>query len=154
VLALGRRATGREPPDPGDGGQLLIGQFGPQGVVGWSERPIAPGLGRIFSPVWVDPLTVAFIAETDNKDDLGKLWVMKADGWDPTAIVNNDTDGVPIVDVGNQLTVDPAGDNFIITVGSRDGAALWMVDRQDNSVQPLTFPEPNVFDADPSFASR
>jgi hypothetical protein len=154
VLALAQRDVEGNTADPNDGGQLFVGQFSPQGVVSWSERQIAPGLGRIFSPVWVDPLTVAFIAETDNKDDLGKLWITKSDGWDPTAVVNDEAQGVPIVDIGNQLTVDPAGDDFIITVRSKNGASLWMVDRQGKSVRPLTLPMPNAFDADPSFASR
>jgi hypothetical protein len=140
--------------EPADGGALYLGQFGPEGVGSWSSRPIAPGLGRVFSPVWVDPLTVAFIAETEGKDDLGRLWTMKRDGWDPTPVVNADAEGAALVDIGSQLTVDPAGSNFIFTVGSQDGASLWMVDRQGNSLRTLTEPTPKEFDADPSFASR
>jgi hypothetical protein len=150
VLAVADRGDG----GPGDGGQLYLGQFGPQGVGSWSSRPIAPGLGRVFSPVWVDPLTVAFIAETEGKDDLGRLWTMKRDGWDPTPVVNADAEGATLVDIGTQLTVDPAGSNFIFTVGSQSGASLWMVDRQGNSLRPLTLPTAKEFDADPSFASR
>jgi sporulation and spore germination protein/WD40 repeat protein len=154
VLALAQRVDAEgNSADPGDGGQLFLGQLGRDGVIGWSERQMAPGVGRIFSPVWVDALTVAFIAETDNKDDLGKLWIMRSDGWNPTAVVNNDADGVPIADIGNQLTVDPAGDNFVVTVRSKNGDSLWMVDRLGN-IRPLTLPSANGFDADPSFASR
>jgi hypothetical protein len=155
ALAVGERPNpGREDVEPGPGGQLFVGQFGPDGVVAWSDRQIAPGLGRVFSPVWVDPVTVAFIAETDNKDDLGKLWIVKSDGWDPTAVLNNDADGVPMVDIGNHLTVDPTGEDFVVTVRSSDGAALWMVDRQGKAVRYLTLPTPNLFDTDPSFASH
>jgi Sporulation and spore germination/Lipoprotein LpqB beta-propeller domain len=141
-------------PQPGDGGQLFLGRFGPEGVLGWYNRPIAPGLGRVFSPVWVDALTVAFIAETDNKDDIGRLWVMKRDGWDPTAILNADPEGAPVVDIGRQLTVDPSGSSFIFTVRSQSGASLWIVDRQGISPRPLTQPTAKEFDTDPSFASR
>jgi Tol biopolymer transport system component len=144
----------RDDAEPGDGGQLFLGQFGPDGVIRWPSRPIAAGLGRVFSPVWVDPLTVAFIAETEGKDDLGRLWTMKRDGWDPTPVVNPDADGTTLVDIGNQLTVDPDGSHFIFTVGSQSGAALWTVDRQGNGLRPLTQPTAKEFDADPSFASR
>jgi hypothetical protein len=138
----------------GDGGQLFLGRFSPEGVLGWYDRPIAPGLGKVFSPVWVDALTVAFIAETDSKDDLGKLWIMKRDGWDPTAVLNADPEGTTVVDIGRQLTVDPAGSNFIFTVRSQSGASLWIVDRQGISPRPLTLPTAKEFDTDPSFASR
>ena len=141
-----------EESEPIPGGQLFLGQFGPDGVIEWSERPIAPGLGRVFSPVWVDPVTVAFIAETGNKDDLGKLWTIKSDGWDPTAVFN-DSD-IPIGDIGNQLAVDPDGKSFVVTVRTTNGAFLWMVDRQEKSVDYLTFPAANAFDGDPNFASR
>jgi hypothetical protein len=141
-------------PEPGDGGQLFLGQFGPGGVIAWFDRPIAPGLGRVFSPVWVDALTVAFIAETDSKDDLGRLWMMKRDGWDPTPVLNADPEGTTVVDIDRQLTVDPAGSNFIFTVRSQSGASLWMVDRQGISPRPITLPSAKEFDTDPSFASR
>jgi hypothetical protein len=141
VLAVAAGADAK----PGDGGQLFVGRF---------DQEIAPGLGKVFSPVWVDPVTVAFIAETESKDDLGRLWFMGADGWDPTAVVSNDNDDAAAVDVGTQLTVDPAGANFIFTVRSESGASLWMTDRQGNSVRPVTLPTPDEFDADPSFASR
>lgn len=141
-------------PQPRDGGQLFLGRFGPEGVLGWLNRPIAPGLGRVFSPVWVDAVTVAFIAETDNKDDIGRLWVMKRDGWDPTPILNADPEGATVLDIGQQLTVDPSGSNFIFTVGSPTGTSLSMVDRQGISPRPLTLPTAKEFDTDPSFASR
>lgn len=140
-------------PEPG-GGQLFLGRFGPEGVLGWYNRPIAPGLGRVFSPVWVDAVTVAFIAETDNKDDIGRLWVMKRDGWDPTAVLNADPEATNVGDIGRQLTVDPSGSSFIFTVHSQSGASLWMVDRQGISPHPLTLPTAKEFDTDPSFASR
>jgi hypothetical protein len=155
VLALADRPDrNADDGDPDPGGQLFVGQFGPEGVIGWSERQIAPGLGRVFSPVWVDAVTVAFIAETDNKDDLGKLWIAGSDGWEPTAVVNNDADGVPMLDIGNDLTVNPAGDDFIVTVRSSHGASLWMIDRLGKSPRTLTQSTPNAFDTDPSFASR
>jgi hypothetical protein len=153
VLAVADRPDRKvEEAEPVPGGQLYLGQFGPDGVTGWSERQIAPGLGRIFSPVWVDPVTVGFIAETGYKDDLGKLWTIKSDGWNPTAVLD-DTD-IPIGDIGNNLTVDPTGTSFVVTARSSDGASLWMVNRQEKNVTYLTLPAPNAFDTDPSFASR
>jgi hypothetical protein len=134
------------------GGQLFLGQLGGNGVVSWSTRPIAPGLGRVYNPIWVDPVTVAFVGETDSKDDLGRLWTIKSDGWDPTAVLN-DSD-VPMGDIGNNLTVDPTGRAFVVTARSGSGGSLWAVNRQDKSAMPLTFPVPNAFDSDPSFASR
>jgi Sporulation and spore germination/WD40-like Beta Propeller Repeat len=155
VLAVADRPDPRrEDVEPVPGGQLFLGQFGAEGVAGWSERQIAPGLGRVFSPVWVDPLTIGFIAETENKDDLGKLWTVKSDGWDPKAVLNNDAEGVPTVDIGNHLTVDPTGEDFVVTVRSNNSASLWVVDRQDKTVHYLTLPAANAFDTDPSFASR
>jgi Sporulation and spore germination len=141
-----------EPAERVPGGQLYLGQLGPEGVVGWSRRQLTPGLGRVFSPVWVDPVTVGFIAETENKDDLGKLWTIKSDGWNPTAVLNGSD--MPIGDIGNHLTVDPTGRSFVVTARSSTGASLWMVNRQDKSVSYLTLPAPNTFDTDPSFASR
>jgi hypothetical protein len=153
VLAVADRPDRKvEEAEPVPGGQLYLGQFGPDGVTGWSERPIAPGLGRIFSPVWVDPVTVGFIAETGNKDDLGKLWTIKSDGWNPIAVLN-DTD-ISIGDIGDNLTVDPTGTSFVVTARSSSGASLWMVNRQEKDVTYLTLPTPNAFDTDPSFASR
>jgi Tol biopolymer transport system component len=141
-------------PRFGDGGQLFLGRLGPEGVLGWYDHPIAPGLGKVFSPVWVDPLTVAFIAETGNKDDLGRLWIMKRDGWDPIAVLNADPESTAPFDLGRQLTVDPTGSNFIFTVRTQSGTSLWMVDRQGISPRLLTLPTTKEFDTDPSFASR
>jgi hypothetical protein len=151
VLAVADR--GNPQPDDG-GGQLFLGRFGPRGVLSWLNQPIAPGLGRVFSPVWVDALTVAFLAETENKDDVGRLWMMKRDGWDPTPILNADPEGAGVPDIGRQLTVDPSGSGFIFTVRTPTGASLWMVDRQGISPRPLTLPTAKEFDTDPSFASR
>ena len=141
-----------EQAEPVAGGQLFMGQLGPDGVLGWSRRQLAPGLGRVFSPVWVDPVTVAFIAETGNKDDLGKLWIMKSDGWNPTVVLNDSE--IPIGDIGNHLTVDPSGRYFVVSARSSNGASLWLVNRLEESVTDLTVPVPNAFDTDPSFASR
>ena len=138
--------------EPVPGGQLFLGQFGPDGVLQWSQRPLAPGLGRVFSPVWVDPVTVGFIAETGDKDDLGKLWTIRSDGWDPTAVLNDS--GPPIGDIGNQLTIDPSGASFVVPARSGTGTSLWMVHRREKSVSYLTAPAPTSFDVDPSFASR
>jgi Sporulation and spore germination/WD40-like Beta Propeller Repeat len=141
-----------EEAEPVPGGQLFLGQFGRNGVTSWSRRQITPGMGRIFSPVWVDPVTVGFIAETENKDDLGKLWTVKSDGWDPNAVLNDAE--IPVGDIGNSLTVDPGGRSFVVTARSSNGASLWIVNRQEKAASPLTFPAPNAFDSDPSFASR
>jgi hypothetical protein len=153
VLAVadqpGRKVRDAEPVP---GGQLFRGQFGPGGVLRWSERQLAPGLGRVFSPVWVNPVTIGFIAETGNKDDLGRLWTARSDGWDPTAILNGSD--VPMGDIGNQLTVDPAGGSFVFPVRSSNGISLWMVDLQEKSPANLTTPTASNFDVDPSFASR
>jgi hypothetical protein len=153
VLAVADRPDRRVlDAEPVPGGQLFLGQFGPAGVIRWSDQQLAPGLGRVFSPVWVDPVTVAFIAETGNKDDLGKLWTVRSDGWDPTAVLNNS--GMPIGDIGNQLTVDPSGSYFVVPARSSNGISLWTVDRREESVTYLTAPGPGSFDVDPSFASR
>jgi len=153
VLAVADRPDRKvEEAEPVPGGQLYLGQFGPNGVTRWSERQIAPGLGRVFSPVWADPVTVGFIAETGNKDDLGRLWTIKSDGWNPTTVLN-DTD-IPIGDIGNNLTADPTGRSFVVTARSSNGASLWMVDRQEKNAAYLTLPAANAFDTDPSFASR
>ncbi|HEV3496425.1 MAG TPA: GerMN domain-containing protein, partial [Actinomycetes bacterium] len=42
-----------EDAEPVPGGRLYLGRFGPDGVTSWSPRQLAPGLGRIFSPIWV-----------------------------------------------------------------------------------------------------
>ncbi len=154
LLAVADHPGGKvQDAEPVPGGQLFLGQLDPDnGVVSWSRRQIAPGLGRVSSPIWVDPVTIAFVAETDSNDDLGQLWTMKSDGWDPTAVLN-DSD-VTMGDIGNQLTVDPTGRSFVVAARSGSGAALWTVNRQDKSAMPLTTPFPNAFDSDPSFASR
>ena len=153
VLAVADRpGLGAQDAEPVPGGRLYLGRLGPDGISGWSPRQLAPGLGRVFSPIWVDPVTIAFVAETDNRDDMGKLWTMKSDGWDPTPVLNETE--VAIGDIGNRLAVDPAGRSFIISARSANGATLWMINRQDKGVTYLTFPTPNAFDSDPSFASR
>ena len=138
----------------GDSGLLFLGLLSPAGVVDWFPRPIAPGLGEIYSPVWVDSTTVAFIGKTGNKDDLGKLWIMDPDGWDPTALLNLDPTSENAVDIGDELTVDPTGNRFIFVVQSEDGTSLWMIDRLGASLRQLTSPGGNGFDNEPSFATR
>src|SRR6266699_677252 len=138
----------------GDGGVLFLGLLSPSGVVDWFPRPIAPGLGEVFSPVWVDSSTIAFIGKTGNKDDLGKLWIMDPDGWDPTPLVNLDPTSENAVDIGDELTVDPTGNRFIFVVQSEDGTSLWMIDRLGASLRQLTSPGSNSFDNEPSFATR
>jgi len=150
VLAVG---AGRQAKF-GDGGLLFLGLLGPSGVVDWFPRPIAPGLGEVFSPVWVDTSTVAFIGRTGNKDDLGKLWIMDADGWDPTPLLNLVPTSENAIDIGDQLTVDPTGNRFIFVVQSEDGTSLWMIDRLGASQHQLTSPGTNGFDNEPSFATR
>ena len=153
VLAVANRPDPKiEDAEAIPGGQLFLGQFSPEGVVSWSPRQIAPGLGRVYSPVWVDPITVGFVAETESKDDLGKLWTVRADGWGPNAVLNEGD--VPMGDIGNRLTVDPTGRAFVVSARSSNGASLWMVDRQDRTVRYLTSPGSNALDTDPSFASR
>jgi hypothetical protein len=153
VLAVAGRPGGKlEDAEAIPGGQLFLGQLGPDGVIGWSPRQMAPGLGRVYSPVWVDPVTVGFIAETDNRDDLGKLWTVRSDGWGPNAVLNDGD--VPMGDIGNRLAVDPTGRAFVVSARSNNGASLWMVDRQDRTVRFLTSPSATALDTDPSFASR
>jgi len=153
VLAVADR-PGRpvEEAEPVPGGRLYLGRLGSEGITRWSPRQLAPGLGRVFSPIWVDPVTAAFVAETGNRDDLGKLWTIRSDGWDPTAALN-DSDAA-IGDIGNRVAVDPGGGSFVVTVRSSNGSSLWMINRQDKSVTYLTLPTPNAFDSDPSYASR
>jgi Sporulation and spore germination len=154
VLAVADRPhPNLEDAEPVPGGQLFLGQFGPEGVLSWSGRQIAPGLGREYCPIWVDPVTVGFIAETQNKDDLGKLWTVRSDGWGPNAVLN-DADLPMVGDIGNQLAVDPTGRAFVVSARSNNGSSLWLVDRQDREARYLTSPGPNAFDTDPSFASR
>jgi hypothetical protein len=138
----------------GDGGLLFLGLLSVSGVVDWFPRPIAPGLGEVFSPVWVDSSTIAFIGKTSNKDDLAKLWIMDPDGWDPTPLLNLDPTSENAVDIGDQLTVDPTGNRFIFVVQSEDGTSLWMIDRLGASLRQLTAPGSNSFDNEPSFATR
>jgi hypothetical protein len=153
VLGVGDRPGRRvEEAEPVPGGRLYLGRFGPDGVTRWSPRQLAPGLGRVFSPIWADPVTIAFVAETDNRDDLGKLWTIKSDGWDPTAVLSDTDDAIG--DIGNRLAVDPTGGWFIVTARSTNGSSLWMVNRQTKAVSSLTLPTPNAFDSDPSYASR
>jgi hypothetical protein len=150
VLAVGAGTRAKF----GDGGLLFLGLLGPRGVVDWFPRPIAPGLGQVFSPVWVDASTVAFIGRTGNKDDPGKLWLMDADGWDPTPLLTLDPASANAIDIGDQLTVDPTGNQFIFVEQSEDGTALWVVDRLGMGLRQLTSPGANGFDSDPSFATR
>jgi hypothetical protein len=150
VLAVGAGARAKF----GDGGLLFLGLFGPRGVIDWFPRPIAPGLGQVFSPVWVDASTIAFIGRTGNKDDLGKLWLMDADGWGPTPLLNLDPASENAIDIGDQLTVDPTGNQFIFVEQSEDGTALWVVDRLGMGLRQLTSPGANGFDSDPGFATR
>jgi Sporulation and spore germination len=153
VLAVGDRPDDQlEVAEAVPGGQLFLGQFGPEGVVSWSRRQLAPGLGRIFCPIWVDAVTVGFIAETENRDDLGRIWTVRSDGWGANAVLN-DAD-IPMGDIGNQLAVDPTGRAFVVSARSNNGASLWMVDRQDRRVHYLTSPGARAADTDPSFASR
>jgi hypothetical protein len=150
VLAVGAGARAKF----GDSGLLFLGLLGPRGVVDWFPRPIAPGLGDVFSPVWVDASTVAFIGRTRTRDDVGKLWLIDADGWDPTPLLNLDPASENAIDIGDQLTVDPTGNQFIFTEQSENGTALWVVDRLGVGLRQLTSPGVNGFDSDPSFASR
>ncbi len=147
-VGAGRRASF------GDGGLLFLGLLSPSGVVDWFPRPIAPGLGEVYSPVWVDTSTIAFIGKTGNKDDLGKLWIMDPDGWDPTPLLNLVPTSENAVDIGDELTVDPTGNRFIFVVQSEDGTSLWMIDRLGASLRQLTSPGSNGFDNEPSFATR
>jgi hypothetical protein len=153
VLGVADRPGRRvEEAEPVPGGRLYLGRFGPDGITRWSPRQLAPGLGRVFSPIWADPVTIAFVAETDNRDDLGKLWTIRSDGWDPTAVLSDTGDAIG--DIGNRVAVDPTGRWFVVTARSTNGSSLWMVNRQSKSVSSLTLPTPNAFDSDPSYASR
>jgi Sporulation and spore germination len=155
VLAVGDRPDDRlEVAEAVPGGQLFLGQFGPQGVVSWSRRQLAPGLGRVYCAIWVDAVTVGFIAETQNKDDLGRIWTVRSDGWGSNAVLNDADTPMAMGDIGNQLAVDPTGQAFVVSARSNNGSSLWMVDRQDRTVHYLTPPGANASDTDPSFASR
>jgi Sporulation and spore germination len=150
VLAVGSSSRAKF----GDSGVLFLGLLAPQGVVDWFPRPIAAGLGDVYSPIWVDSATVAFIGRTGTKDDLGKLWLMDADGWDPTPLLNLDPASENAIDIGDQLTVDPTGNQFVFIEQSEEGTSLWVVDRLGVGLRQLTWPGVNSFDSDPSFATR
>jgi Tol biopolymer transport system component len=150
VLAVGSSSRAKF----GDSGVLFLGLLAPQGVVDWFPRPTAAGLGDVYSPIWVDSSTVAFIGRTGTKDDLGKLWLMDADGWDPTPLLNLDPASENAIDIGDQLTVDPTGNQFVFIEQSEEGTSLWVVDRLGVGLRQLTSPGVNSFDSDPSFATR
>jgi hypothetical protein len=142
------------------GGALYLGLLGPgdaaggdsAGIISWTAEPVAPGLGNeIDSPVWVDPTVVAFISRTRNADDLGQLWTMAPDGWDPNPVLPPPPD--QIVNLGDRLSVDPQGERFVFTVRSPQGTSLYSIKRFGKDLRPLTLPD-NQSDTDPSFASR
>jgi hypothetical protein len=94
--------------------------------------PARPRPGPGLQPDLGRPGDVAFVAETDNKDDLGKLWTIKSDGWDPTAVLN-DSD-VAIGDIGNRSPSTPPAGRSWSPPAPANGASLWMINRQDKSV--------------------
>ncbi|HEV8648807.1 MAG TPA: GerMN domain-containing protein [Actinomycetes bacterium] len=154
VLAvLARSGAGRrDPVEPG--GDLYLGVLGAQGVTEWIPHPLAPGLGAASSPVWVDPVTVAFVGDGENRFDRKKLWVVKVDGWGPAPVLSPDRGSNLGVDIDGELTVDPAGEVFVFKSPSELGTSLWMVNRDGRGLKALTPPDATYFDGDPNFASR
>jgi Sporulation and spore germination/WD40-like Beta Propeller Repeat len=133
------------------GGDLYLGVLGPAGVSRWLGGPLAPGLGTAYSPVWVDPATVAFVGDGESYSR-NKLWLVPVDGWDPAPVLSP-TRGDPY-DIDNELTVDPAGKTFVFKSPSAAGTSLWTVSRDGQDPHTLTSPDAANFDGDPSYASR
>jgi Sporulation and spore germination/WD40-like Beta Propeller Repeat len=145
-------------PGPADafegGGDLYVGVLEPGGVSRWSPDPLAPGLGAAFSPVWVDPVTVAFVGDREQRYDRRKLWLVKVDGWGPTLVLDPGRGTGMGVDIEGGLTVDPAGETFVFTSPTELGTSLWRVGRDGRGLQALTSPDTPKFDDHPNFASR
>ena len=113
----GRRARPRRPAVPRPArARRRRRMVAPSSPPAWPG--VQPGLGR--------PGHRRLHRRDRHKDDLGRLWTVKSDGWDPLAVLD---DSVSIGDIGNQLTVDPAGSAFVVPARSSTGISLWMVNR-------------------------
>jgi len=152
VLAVLARPEPRYPFEAGGG--LYLGVLGASGVTAWTPHPLAPGLGAASSPVWVDPVTVAFVSGGESRYDRKKLWTVKVDGWGPTLVLSPGRGSELGVDIDGELTVDPTGEAFVFKSPSDIGTSLWMVNRDGRGLKALTSPDDTYFDGDPSFASR
>lgn len=135
-----------------DSDQLYLGVLGDHGVTRWVDAPLAPGLGEIHSPVWVDPDTIAFIAEAGAKGSK-TLWTIRIDGWDPTQVLASDRSSDTEVDIADQLTVDPGGHTLVFKSSTDLSSALWLVNVDGRGLHALTGADPSIFDTDPNLAS-
>jgi len=142
----------RDPFEPA--GDLYLGVLGAEGVTEWIPHPLAPGLGAASGAVWVDPVTVAFVGDGEDRFDRKKLWVVKVDGWGPALVLSPGRGSDLGVDIDGELTVDPAGETFVFKSPSELGTSLWMVNRDGRGLKALTSPDATYFDGDPNFASR
>jgi Sporulation and spore germination len=135
-----------------DGGRLYLGVLGADGVKQWVAGPLAPGQGGAYSPVWADPETIAFIGEGGAKGSRA-LWTIRVDGWDPNQVLDSDrsTDGG--VDIGDQLTVDPAGRTLVFRSSTDLSSSLWLVNMDGRGLRALTPADSSMLDSDPNLAS-
>jgi Tol biopolymer transport system component len=132
-----------------DNEQLYLGVLGDKGVTEWVQRPLAPGLGEVSSPAWVDPDTIAFVGEAGTKGSMA-LWTVRLDGWDPTQVLASGR-GPTMVDVADQLTVDPGGHLLVFKTSTDLSSSLWLVNLDGRGLRPLTSGSPSL-DSDPSLA--
>jgi hypothetical protein len=134
--------------------QLYLGVLGDRGVTTWVQHPLAPGLGEVQSPAWVDPDTIAFVGEAGTKGSKA-LWTVRLDGWDPTQVLASGR-GPGMVDVADQLTVDPSGQVLVFKTSTDLSSSLWLVNLDGRGLRPLTS-DPSgssLLDSDPSLASE
>jgi hypothetical protein len=131
--------------------QLYLGVLGDKGVTSWVRRPLTPGLGEVHSPAWVDPDTIAFVGESGAQGSKA-LWTVRPDGWDPTQVLASGRDNANMVDVADQLTVDPDGHVLVFRTSTDLSSALWQVNLDGRDLRPLTAGASSL-DSDPSLAS-
>ncbi len=149
VLTLGITPGGRMDA----GGRLFAGRLDGDRVTRWTASSIAPGLGEVFSPLWLDAFTIAFVARSTSQADPGSLWIVDRDGWRPERVQVGVAPGLAL---GDRPTVSPSGGEFVFTVRSNNGISqLFALRRSDGrGAVPLTAPDQDASDVDPSFSSR
>ncbi len=153
VLAvMGSREQAEGPATFGAGDQLFLGVLGSGGVTRWVGGSLAPGLGEVHSPVWVDADTIAFVGEAGAKGSKA-LWTTRIDGWDPTQVLSSDRTSDAGVDIADQLTVDPSGHTLVFKSSTDLSSSLWLVNVDGRGLRALTTADPSNLDTDPTLAS-
>jgi WD40 repeat protein len=154
VLAVMRRSGEAEEERMfgDDGGQLYLGVLGDDRVSEWISGSLAPAQGEIYSPVWTEPGTIAFIGEGGAKGSKA-LWTIRVDGWDPNQVLASDRTSDSEVDIADQLTVDPAGQMLVFKSSSDLSSSLWLVNTDGRGLRALTTANPSILDSDPNLAS-